>query len=66
MTDITAIDDTGEFVFSLIHINKTVEYNADGTLASMTAGPDTRGNVYKQTYGYSDGAMSFLSTWVKQ
>lgn len=66
MTDITAIDDKGEFVFSLIHINKTVFYNDNGTLASMTAGPDVRGNTYVQTYGYTNGALSFLSSWVKQ
>jgi hypothetical protein len=66
MSDITAIDDTGEFVFSLIHINKQVTYNANGSLATMTAGPDTRGNLYVQTYIYTDGAMSGLSTWVKK
>lgn len=64
--DITAIDSTGEFVFSLIHIDKKVTYTDDGSVASMTAGPDTRGNFYVQTYSYTNGTMSFLSGWVKQ
>lgn len=66
MSDITAIDTSGEFVFSLIHLDKTVQYNADGTVASMTAGPDTRGNIYKQTYAYTNGTMAYLSTWELQ
>jgi hypothetical protein len=66
MSDLTAVDTTGELVFSLTHLDKHITYNPDGTLLVMTVGPDTRGFSYEQTYFYTDGTMSGMSGWVKK
>jgi len=42
----------------------TLTYNADGTVA--TASIVWEGNTYKQTFNYTTGKLTSISTWVKQ
>lgn len=46
---------------------QSLAYDAtSGNLTSVTAGPDSSGNYYKQTLSYTNGKLTGVSTWVKQ
>lgn len=57
-----AIDNTGRDFHD--DLPKTLSYNPDGTLATITV---TRGsNTWVQTYTYTDGKLTAVSGWVLQ
>lgn len=45
---------------------QVIAYNGDSTVNTVTAGPDAGGNHYVQTYGWTGGLLTSVSTWVKQ
>lgn len=45
---------------------QVLTYYGDGTLHTVTAGPDADGNSYVQTFVWTAGALTSFSAWVKQ
>lgn len=48
------------------NLAQAITYNGDGTVNTITAGPDAGGSSYVQTFGYTAGKLTSISEWVKQ
>lgn len=60
---ITVRASDGEFLV-LDELPQALAYNADGTLNYVEVTKDSK--TYRQTYTYTSGKVTAISTWVKQ
>jgi len=59
------VDSVGSVV-PIDSLPQALAYNGDGTLNTITAGPDVMGRSWMQTYSYTAGVLTGISAWVKQ
>ena len=59
-------DSTGVFSFDLDALAQTLTYGGPGgALDTVTVGPDSSGNNYRQTFTYSGTNVTGISAWIK-
>lgn len=58
-------DATGIYTFSPDALPQVLTYDGLGNVATITAGPDERGNSFRQTMSYTTGKLTGISAWVK-
>ena len=59
------VDSTGAYPFNPDSLPKAYTWNADGTVATITYGPDANGNSFRETYTYTNGTLTSTSAPVK-
>lgn len=58
-------DSTGAYCFNPDILPNVMTYFPDGTLETITVGPDSDGNSFRQTMTYTNGNLTGVSAWVK-
>ena len=62
---VSATNDPAEQDFDYDSLAQAFEYDEDGNLSTITAGPDSNGISYVQTFTWTDGRLTTISPWVQ-